>query len=84
MNTECRRLLCVGQDRTTKTLLRFFKMLGREWAAALLFVCSDMWPPYLKVIARTASQAIHILDQCHIVAKLIAGNRGQVLVSDRL
>lgn len=70
INTECRRLLWVGQDRTTKTLLRFFKMLGRERSAALQFVCSDMWQPYLKVIARKASQAIHILDRFHIVAKL--------------
>jgi transposase len=70
INAGCRRLLWVGQDRTTKTLLRFFKMLGRERTAALEFICSDMWQPYLKVIARKAGQAIHILDRFHIVAKL--------------
>jgi transposase len=70
INAGCRRLLWVGQDRTTKTLLRFFKMLGRERTAAIQFVCSDMWQPYLKVIARKAGQAIHILDRFHIVAKL--------------
>lgn len=70
INAGCRRLLWVGQDRTTKTLLRFFKMLGRERTAALQFICSDMWQPYLKVIARKAGQAIHILDRFHIVAKL--------------
>lgn len=70
INANCRRLLWVGQDRTAKTLLRFFKMLGRERAAAIQFVCSDMWQPYLKIIARKASQAIHILDRFHIVAKL--------------
>jgi transposase len=70
INAGCRRLLWVGQDRTTKTLLRFFKMLGRERTAALEFVCSDMWQPYLKVIAKKAGQAIHILDRFHIVAKL--------------
>lgn len=66
----CRRLLWIGKDRTTKTLLRFFRMMGRERAAALQFVCSDMWQPYLKVIAKKASQALHILDRFHIVAKL--------------
>jgi transposase len=70
INADCRRLLWVGQDRTTKTLLRFFKMLGRERTAAIQFVCSDMWQPYLKVIAKKADQAIHILDRFHIVAKL--------------
>ena len=70
INADCRRLLWVGQERTTKTLLRFFKMLGRERTAALQFICSDMWQPYLKVIAKKAGQAIHILDRFHIVAKL--------------
>jgi len=70
INASCRRLLWVGHDRTAKTLLRFFKMLGRERTAALEFICSDMWRPYLKVIAKKASQAIHILDRFHIVAKL--------------
>lgn len=70
INAGCRRLLWVGQDRTAKTLLRFFKMLGRERTAAVQFICSDMWHPYLKVIAKKAGQAIHILDRFHIVAKL--------------
>jgi len=66
----CRRLLWIGKDRTTKTLLRFFRMMGRQRTAALQFVCSDMWQPYLKVIAKKATQALHILDRFHIVAKL--------------
>jgi transposase len=66
----CRRLLWIGKDRTIKALLRFFRMMGRERTAALRFVCSDMWQPYLKVIAKKASQALHILDRFHIVAKL--------------
>jgi transposase len=70
IDAECRRLLWVGQNRSAKTLLRFFKMLGRERTAALQFVCSDMWRPYLKVIAKKAGQAIHILDRFHIVARL--------------
>ena len=70
INAGCRRLLWVGQDRTTKTLLRFFRMLGRERTAAIQFICSDMWQPYLKVIVKKAKKAIHILDRFHIVAKL--------------
>lgn len=66
----CRLLLWIGPERTVKTLLRFFRMLGRERTAALRFVCSDMWQPYLKVIAKKASQALHILDRFHIVARL--------------
>ena len=66
----CRRRLWLGPERTAKTLLRFFRMLGRERTAALQFVCSDMWQPYLKVIAKKAGQALHILDRYHIVARL--------------
>ena len=70
IDSACRRLLWLGPERTAKTLLRFFRMLGRERTAALRFVCSDMWQPYLKVIAKKAGQALHILDRFHIVARL--------------
>jgi len=56
-----KRLLWVGADRTAKTLLRFFRYLGAERSGRLQFVCSDMWQAYIKVIAKKASQAIHIL-----------------------
>jgi transposase len=70
INEDCRRLLWIGRDRTAKTLLRFFKMMGRDRTAAIQYVCSDMGKPYLKVIAKKASQAIHILDRFHLVARL--------------
>lgn len=70
IDSSCRRLLWVGQHRTAKTLLRFFRVLGKERTAALRFVCSDMWQPYLKVIAKKAERATHILDRFHIVARL--------------
>jgi transposase len=66
IDTEGKRLLWVGKDRTLKTLLRFFRTFGKQRSAQLLFVCSDMWKPYLKVIAKKASQAIHVLDRFHI------------------
>jgi hypothetical protein len=52
------------------TPLRFFREFGRERAQALRFVCSDMWQPYLKVIAKKAGQALHVLDRFHIMANM--------------
>ena len=66
----CRRLLWVGKDRTTKTFLRFFRMFGKERSRRLRFACSDMWKPYLKVIAKKAGQAVHVLDRFHVMAKM--------------
>ena len=65
-----KRLLGIGKDRTTKTFLRFFRMLGKRRSGKLKFVCSDMWKPYLKVIAKKASGAIHVLDRFHLMAKM--------------
>jgi transposase len=70
IDNGCRRLLWVGKDRTIKTLLRFFHGFGEERSAKLRFICSDMWKPYLKVIAKKAGQAIHVLDRFHIVAHM--------------
>jgi transposase len=70
IDEDCRRLLWAGKDRTAKTLLRFFRMLGKARSARLRFVCSDMWKPYLKVIAKKAGQAVHVLDRFHIMAKM--------------
>lgn len=70
IDTHCKRLLWVGEKRTVKTLLRFFRWFGKERSQALKFICSDMWKPYLKVIAKKASQAVHILDRFHIMAHL--------------
>jgi len=70
IDTHCIRLLWIGQERTVKTLLRFFRMFGKENAARLQHICSDMWKAYLKVIKKKAPQALHILDRFHIVAKI--------------
>ncbi len=63
-------MLWVGKERTAATLEKFFAMFGAERTAQLEFICSDMWRPYLQVIAAYASQAVHILDRFHIMAKL--------------
>jgi transposase len=65
-----KRLLHIAPKRTVRSLLSFFRMLGEVRSAALKFVCSDMWQPYLKVIAKKASQAVHVLDRFHIMAKM--------------
>ena len=64
----CRRLLWIGKDRTAKSFLGFFRMLGRERCAGIRFVCSDMWKAYLKVIKKKAPKALHVLDRFHIMA----------------
>lgn len=69
IDEHCRRLLWVGLDRTTDTLEDFFKEFGLR-ARWLRWVCSDMWKPYLDVLARRAKQAVHVLDRFHIVANM--------------
>ena len=71
IDERCRRLLWIGQERTEATLERFFDGLGAAAAgASIRYVCSDMWKPYLEVIARRLPGAVHVLDRFHIVAKL--------------
>ena len=65
-----KRLLWIGPDRTAKTLLRFFRFLGKQRSAKLQFVCSDMWQAYLKVIAKKVPQALHVLDRFHVMQKM--------------
>src|SRR5208282_3569567 len=50
IDQKCKRLLWIGKDRTVQTFLGFFRMLGKERAAKIRFVCSDMWRAYLRVI----------------------------------
>jgi transposase len=66
----CRRLLWVGKDRTEETLRSFFQEFGEEWTTGVKFICSDMWQPYLNVIADLAKGAKNVLDRYHIVAKM--------------
>ena len=64
------RLLWVGKERTIESFQGFFTMIGGEIASNIVFVCSDMWKPYLKVIRENCSGALHILDRFHIVANM--------------
>jgi transposase len=66
IDASCRRLLWIGKRRSEKTLRRGLKVLGPELVKGLRFVASDMWKPYLNVIAAEAGQALHVLDRFHI------------------
>jgi len=70
IDSPCRRLLWVGRKRTQATLRRGLATLGEEVVSGLRFVCSDMWQPYLNVIAAKAGQALHVLDRFHITMHL--------------
>lgn len=70
IDAGCRRLLWIGKKRKVKTLLGFFRWFGKERTKGLDYICSDMWKPYLKVIAKKAGHATHILDRFHIMAKV--------------
>lgn len=65
-----KRLLWIGPERTAKTLLRFFRFLGKERTGRLQFICSDMWQGYLKVIRKKASHAVHVLDRFHVMQRI--------------
>jgi transposase len=64
------RLLWVGKERTIESFQGFFTTIGEEVTSKIVFVCSDMWEPYLKVIREKCAEALHILDRFHIVAKM--------------
>ena len=68
IDSHCKRLLWIGRERKTKTLLGFFRWFGAERSRGLKYICSDMWKPYLKVIAKKAGHAVHVLDRFHIMA----------------
>ena len=65
----CQRLLWIGEKRQVKTLLRFFRWFGQASAPRRCASSArDMWKPYLKVIAKKASDAVHVLDRFHIMS----------------
>ena len=70
IDLDVTRLLWVGRERSIESFRGFFTVIGDELASKIVFVCSDMWEPYLKVIREKCSEALHILDRFHIVAKM--------------
>jgi transposase len=70
INKGMKRLLFVAENLEEKSLRKFFLWLGKKRSAQIRFVCSDMWQPYLNVIAEQAKGARNILDRYHISAKM--------------
>jgi hypothetical protein len=64
------RLLWVGKERTIESFQGFFTTIGEQVTSKIVFVWSDMWEAYPKVIREKCSEALHILDRFHIVAKM--------------
>ena len=62
-----KRLLFTGENRTKATLAKFFTEFGQKRCSLLRFICTDMWKPYLTVVAEHAQQALNILDRFHIM-----------------
>lgn len=52
------RPLWVGRERTIESFQGFFKVICDELASKIVFVCSGMWEPYLKVIRQKCSEAL--------------------------
>jgi len=65
-----KRLLWVARERTEESLRGFFQFLSAEARLSIRYICSDMWQPYLKVIAGQLQQARHVLDRFHIMKKM--------------
>jgi len=70
IESNCTRLLWVGEERTKAAFQKFFDLIGTELAHRIEFVCSDMWKPYLDLIEKNCTSALNILDRFHVVAKL--------------
>jgi hypothetical protein len=70
IDLDITRLLWVGPERTIDSFQGFFTVIDHEVSSKIAFVCSDIWEPYLKVIRERCSDALHILDRFHILAKM--------------
>ena len=61
IDNHCKRLIWCGEDRKEQTIRDFFDWFTDDRSQKLKFICSDMWKPYLKVIAEKATTALNIL-----------------------
>jgi transposase len=62
--------LWIGRERTEASLRQGLDLLGETFCSGLRFVCSDLWQPYLKVLAEMTAGAVHVLDRFHIMKQL--------------
>jgi transposase len=64
---QAKRLLAVAEGRKEASLRSCLEALGDPVCRGVKFVCSDMWKPYLNVIAEELGQAVHVLDRFHVM-----------------
>jgi transposase len=69
IGADARRLLAVAEERTEASLRSCLDGLGEAACRQVRYVCSDMWRPYLNVIAEHLGQAVHVLDRFHVMQK---------------
>jgi transposase len=62
-----KRLLWIGAERTEESLRNFFGRVPQAVAKKIRFVCSDLWQPYVTVIAEYCGKAVHVLDRFHLM-----------------
>lgn len=73
IDSGSRRLLHVAVRRTEAALREGLGTLETQHAgflAGVKVVCSDMWKPFLKVVAAMCQNAINVLDPFHIAKHL--------------
>ncbi len=70
IHSSRKRLSSVIRDRDTQSLTCFFESFDAKRCARSKVVCSDMWKPYLNVIAAMLPAAVNVLDRFHIAKKL--------------
>ena len=82
IDNENKRLLDVEKDRSEESLEKFFDKLDTEGlegkevkeeekrSKKIEWACSDMWKPYMNVIAKICTNALNILDRFHVKGHL--------------
>ena len=86
-----RRLLWVGENRTQETMNSFFAdmtKLKADFSAQIRVICSDMWKPYLKIIAKdrqsTQTEDRYRSDITNLKRTQTSYNRRSRLCSDHI
>jgi transposase len=62
-----KRLLAVAEERTEASLRTCLEGLGDPVRLGVKYVCSDLWKPYLSVIAEKLGHAVRVLDRFHVM-----------------
>jgi transposase len=70
LDAGTRRLLCVEKGRSARSYHRALNQLGPKVVSAVRYICTDMWPAFLKVNRERLPQALNILDRFHICSHL--------------